>query len=163
MNTATKEALWKQFGASIDMLENAISLCTAELWDNEKKFWYNAYHCLFYLDYYLTLEPNTFSPPSPYTLSEFDPSGAMPDSVYRKEELLSYLRHGRKKCHDLIAGMTDEIANSRWVNEYKNYSVLEMLFYNMRHVQHPAAQLNLLLRQGIDNAPRWVSQTREDL
>ncbi len=54
MDTATKETLWKQFGASIDMLENAISLCTDELWDNEKKFWYNAYHCLFYLDYYFT-------------------------------------------------------------------------------------------------------------
>ncbi len=75
MDTATKETLWKQFGASIDMLENAISLCTDELWDNKKKFWYNAYHCLFYLDYYLTLEPNKFSPPSPYTLSEFDPRG----------------------------------------------------------------------------------------
>ncbi len=163
MDTATKETLWKQFGASIDMLENAISLCTDELWDNEKKFWYNAYHCLFYLDYYLTLEPDKFSPPSPYTLSEFDPSGAMPDKVYSKEELLSYLRHSRKKCHDLIASMTDEIVNSRWVNEYRNYSVLEILLYNMRHVQHHAAQLSLLLRQGIDNAPRWVSQTKENL
>src|SRR5258708_2709153 len=163
MNKAFKETLWKQFGASIDMLENAISLCTDELWDNEKKFWYNAYHCLFYLDYYLTLEPKQFSPPAGYSLSEFDPSGAMPDRVYSKEELLSYLQHSRKKCHDLIANITDEIANSRWVNEYRNYSVIEILLYNMRHVQHHAAQLNLLLRQGIDNAPKWVSQTKENL
>ena len=163
MDTATKETLWKQFGASIDMLENAISLCTDGLWDNKQKFWYSAYHCLFYLDYYLTLEPNKFSPPSPYTLSEFDPSGVMPDRVYSKEELLSYLRHSRKKYHNLIANMTDEIANSRWINEYKNYSVLEILLYNMRHVQHHTAQLNLLLRQEIDNAPRWVSQTKENL
>jgi hypothetical protein len=162
MDTAFKETLWKQFGASIDMLENAILLCTDELWDNDKKFWYNAYHCLFYLDYYLTLEPKHFSPPSGYTLSEFD-ARAMPDRVYSKEELLSYLRHSRKKCHDLIAGMTDEIANSQWVNEYKSYSVIEILLYNMRHVQHHAAQLNLLLRQVIDNAPGWVSQTKENL
>ncbi len=163
MDTATKEALWKQFGASIDMLENAISLCTDELWDNERKFWYIAYHCLFYQDYYLTLEPDKFLPPSPYTLSEFDPSGAMPDSVYSKEELLSYLRYGRKKCHDLLVSMTDEIANNRWVNDYRNYSVFEILLYNMRHVQHHAAQLNLLLRQGIGNAPKWISQTKENL
>ncbi len=163
MDIATKETLWKQFGASIDMLENAILLCTDELWDDEKIFWGIAYHCLFYLDYYLTLEPGGFSPPSPYTLSEFDPNGAMPERVYTKEELLSYLQHGRKKCHDLIASMTDEIASSRWINEYKNYSVLEILLYNMRHVQHHAAQLNLLLRQGINNAPRWVSQTKENL
>lgn len=163
MDAATKEILWKQFGASIDMLENAISLCTGELWNNDKKFWYNAYHCLFYLDYYLTLEPDHFSPPPPFTLSEFDPSGRTPDRVYSKEELLSYLRHGRKKCHDLIASLTDEMAARRWVNRVRNYSILEILLYNMRHVQHHAAQLNLLLRQGMDDAPRWVSQTKENL
>ena len=163
MEAAFKETLWKQFGASIDMLKNAISLCTDELWHNDKKFWYVAYHCLFYLDYYLTPEPNQFSPPSPYTLSELDSSGVMPDRVYTKEELLSYLNYGRNKCHKLIANLTDEIANNRWVNEYMNYSVLELLLYNMRHVQHHAAQLNLLLRQGINKAPGWVSQTKENL
>ena len=163
MDKAFKETLWKQFGASIDMLENAILLCTDELWDSENNFWYYVYHCLFYLDYYLTLDPKQFSPPSGYSLSEFAVSGGMPDRVYSKEELLSYLRHSRKKCHDLIASMTDEIANSQWVNEYRSYSVIELLLYNMRHVQHHTAQLNLLLRQGIGNAPRWVSQTKENL
>jgi hypothetical protein len=163
MKNGLKEILWKQFGASIDMLENAISLCTDELWDNDKMFWYNAYHCLFYLDYYLTLEPSQFSPPSPYTLSEFDPSGAMPDRVYSREELISYLNHSRNKCHEFIASLTDEIADKRWINEQRNYSVLEILLYNMRHVQHHAAQLNLLLRQGIDKTPKWVSQTKSNL
>jgi uncharacterized damage-inducible protein DinB len=37
-----------------------------------------------------------------------------------------------------------------------NYAVLEILIYNMRHVQHHAAQLNLLLRQRVDNTPGWV-------
>lgn len=162
MDIAFKETLWKQFGASIDMLENAISLCTNELWSGDKKFWYISYHCLFYLDYYLTLEPNNFSPPPPYTLSEFEPD-AMPDRIYTKDELLSYLNYGREKCHNLIADLTDEIANSRWINKYKNYSVFEILLYNMRHVQHHAAQLNLILRQEINDAPRWVSQTKASL
>lgn len=163
MENTIKETLWKQFGASIDMLENAISLCPDELWNNKNEFWYKAYHCLFWLDYFLTLEPNQFTPPSPYTLTEFDPSTALPDRVYNKEELLSYLQHDRHKCHNLIANLTDEIASSRWINDYKNYSVIEILLYNMRHVQHHAAQLNLLLRQEIDNAPGWVSQTKESL
>jgi len=30
----------------------------------------------------------------------------------------------------------------------------------MRHVQHHAAQLNLILRQTIDSAPRWVAKTK---
>src|ERR1043166_8843442 len=91
MNPNIRDILWKQFGAAIDMLENAITMCPDRLWDNEGRFWYNAYHCLFYLDYYLTLEPENFSPPAPFTLSEFDASGALPERTYSKEELLSYL------------------------------------------------------------------------
>ena len=163
MNSSAKEILWRQFGASMDMLENAISFCPDDLWSGKNKFWYIAYHCLFWLDYYLTLEPRAFSPPSPFTLSEFDPSGALPPEVYNKEELLAYLRYSREKCRILIAGMTDETAERRWVNEYKDYPLQEILLYNMRHVQHHTAQLNLLLRQEIDDAPGWVSQTREDL
>jgi hypothetical protein len=162
MDNSLKETLWNQFGASIDMLENALTLCPVELWNTDTKFWYNAYHCLFYLDYYLTLEPNKFLPPPPFTLSEFDPF-AMPDQVYSKQVLLSYLQASRNKCHDLISGLTNEIADKRWINEYRNYSVLEILLYNMRHVQHHAAQLNLLLRQGINDAPKYISQTKISL
>lgn len=164
MENSFKVSLWKQFGASIDMLENAINMCPADFWDTEKKFWYNAYHCLFWLDYFLTLEPSTFLPPKPFTLSEFDPSGVMPERTYTKEELLSYLHASREKCHQLIKGLTaEEIVNQRWINEYRNYSVFEILLYNMRHVQHHAAQLNMLLRQEINEAPKWVWQTGSSL
>jgi len=167
MNELLKESLWKQFGAAIDMLENAITECPSELWDAKSKFWYNAYHSLFYLDYYLTLEPERFSPPSPFTLSEFDPSGILPESVYSKEELLAYLKSSRVKCHALIAKLTEDGASKRWVNEYRNYSVFEILLYNMRHVQHHAAQLNLLLRQEITKCQdgflrrKWISDFRK--
>ena len=33
----------------------------------------------------------------------------------------------------------------------------ELLLYNMRHTQHHAAQLNLILRQETDAAPGWVA------
>ena len=145
------------------MLENAITLCPTGYWDTDRKFWHNAYHCLFFLDYYLTMEPENFAPPPPFTLSEFE--DVMPGRVYNKEELLSYLQSGRDKCHKLIAGLTEEKLNKRWINVSgtMNYSVLEILLYNMRHVQHHAAQLNLLLRQGINNAPDWVERTKDDL
>ena len=158
MNQHIKDSIWKQFGASIDMLENAIRSCPHDFWDT-KQFWYMAYHSLFYLDYYLTMDSAKFSPPSPFTLSEFDSSGVVPDKTYSQKKLLTYLQYGRTKCYNLISALTDEMAASRWVNEYKNYSVFEILLYNMRHVQHHAAQLNLLLRQEINDAPKWVSQT----
>jgi hypothetical protein len=163
MEKSLRESLWKQFGASIDMLENAIKMCPDIFWDTDKKFWYNAYHCIFWLDYFLTLEPSTFSPPKPFTLSEFHPSGTMPERTYTKTELLTYLQASKEKCRQLIANLSHELANRRWVNEYRNYSVFEILLYNMRHVQHHAAQLNKLLREGINDAPQWVWQTNADL
>src|SRR5687767_7015822 len=39
---------------------------------------------------------------------------------------------------------------------------VEALLYNMRHVQHHAAQLNLLLRQATNSAPDWVARTALD-
>ncbi len=156
MDKKINESIWRQFGASIDMLENAINLCPEEFWDTEKKFWYISYHCLFWLDYYLTLDPPNFKPPLPFNLSEFE-NGVLPDRTYSKKELISYLGYSRKKCQSLISSMTDGIANSRWNNSKKDFTVLEILLYNMRHVQHHTAQLNLLMRQEINDAPKWVS------
>lgn len=156
MNKEIQEATWTQFGASIDMLRNAINMCPAENWNTESNFWYIAYHTLFWLDYYLTLNPEEFEPPVPFTLSEFESNGEMPERCYTKQELIGYLEFGRRKCHDLIYSLSDSKASSHYINPTKNYSVYEIILYNLRHVQHHAAQLNLLLRQEIDNAPKWV-------
>ncbi len=161
MHHSLKESLWNQFGAGIDLLENAITVCPAELWDTGKKFWYNAYHCLFFLDYYLTMETETFAPPVPFTLSEFEDT--MPERVYTKEEVLTCLQFCRNKCHDFIKGLTNEIAQHNWVNKSKkmDYPVVEILLYNLRHLQHHAAQLNLILRQEINEAPDWIFRARK--
>jgi hypothetical protein len=163
MENALKTSLWKQFGATIEMLENAMLACPDKLWDTPAQFWYNAYHCIFYLDYYLTLEPRDFAPPKPFTLSEFDPDGVLPERTYTKQELIDYLAYCKTKCHEVIFGLNAETVQNRWANPYRDYNIFEILLYNMRHVQHHAAQLNLLLRQNIDSAPRWVSQTKIDL
>jgi len=60
MEASLKEIIWQQFGAAIDMLENALIACPGELWDSPSKFWYNGYHSLFWLDYYLSDDPKKF-------------------------------------------------------------------------------------------------------
>ncbi len=160
-STSIKEAIWSQFGASLDMLENAITMCPDEHWDTALDFWYLSYHCTFWTDYYLTTEPSKFEPPKPFTFSEFDPTGKKPDRTYNKPEVIAYLEYCRQKANQLISGLTTEKLNDRWVNNYKNFSLLEILFYNVRHIQHHSAQLNLLLRQSINNAPIWVSQAKK--
>ncbi|MEZ4691387.1 MAG: DinB family protein [Ignavibacteria bacterium] len=123
MDKSFNEMLWNQFGASIDMLENSLKACPDDLWDTDSKFWYVAYHTLFFLITIMTIDADKFSPPPPFSLSEFDSEGAMPERTYTKEELLSYLHHCRQKCHDLIKGLTPENSDRRFINEYRNYNI----------------------------------------
>jgi hypothetical protein len=161
MITEFKKMMWLQFGAAIDMLENAVTRCPVEVWTGKTMFWYKTYHTTFYLDYYLSYDPNSFAPPTPFTLSEFDPTGALPERVYSREELLGYIEFARKKCHDVCAGFTEENAKKRFINKSRDYSMLEMLVYNLRHVQHHVGQLNMVLRLETNSAPGWVSRTEK--
>src|SRR5688572_12821756 len=98
MDAIWKTILWQQFGAAIDMLENAVVACPDELWGDRSRtpeYWYLVYHTLFWLDYYLSESETGFRPPAPFTLGELDPTGVLPERVYTRDELRSYLEHGR--------------------------------------------------------------------
>lgn len=163
MDSTWRAIIWRQFGASIDMLENAVAACPAELWGDRSRrpeFWYVAYHTLFWLDLYLSGSAKGFAPPAPFTLGELDPAGVLPERVYMRAELRAYLEHGRVKCRETIAALTDEAAGRRCAFSWDAPSFAELLLYNLRHVQHHAAQLNLILRQAADSAPGWVARAR---
>jgi uncharacterized damage-inducible protein DinB len=141
------------------MLENAVVACPDELWSDRSRqpeFWYVAYHTLFWLDLYLSESLEEFAPPAPFTLDELDSAGLMPERPYTKDEIRAYLVHGRDKCRAMIEALTDEKAQRHCGFEWVDVSGAELILYNMRHVQHHAAQLNLLLRQTTDSAPGWV-------
>jgi hypothetical protein len=139
------------------MVENAMIACPDELWSDPAKrpewsersivgFWYLAYHTLFYLDLDLSGSVEGFAPPAPFNLDELDPAGLLPERPYTKEELRTYLQHCRRKGRETIAGLTEDQA------------LAEEWLHVMRHVQHHAAQLNLLLRLHTGTAPRWVKR-----
>lgn len=172
MDVTWKEVLRQQFGAAIDMLENALLNCPDELWSGRmwndstmppafSEFWYVAYHTLFWLDFYLSGTVEGFSPPAPFTLDEMDPAGLLPERQYTRDELLSYLHHGREKCRATIEALTDEQARQRYSFPWGEINFLGLLLDNMRHVQEHGAQLNMFLgqRAGID--ARWVARSKQ--
>ena len=180
MDPLWRIALWQQFGATIDMLENALLACPSthwngRLWSEQRDhpqpeesaaFWYITYHTLFWLDLYLTGSLEGFAPPTPFTLDELEPARVLPERPYTKDELHTYLVHLRKKCQTTIAGLSDEKAHQQvafpWI-EGKPMSFLELLLYNMRHVQEHAAQLNLFLGQNAsEGASDWVPRAKAD-
>ena len=157
-----REATWRQFGASIDMIDNAIRACPPALWHSGRKpeFWYIAFHTLFWLDLYLSDSLGKFAPPDPFTLDELEAESEPAKDAYTRDELLRYLQHGRDKCRMLIESLTKERAGERCGFQWVDCTVGELLLYNMRHVQHGAGQLNLILRQQTDSAPHWVKRAR---
>ena len=165
METPWSTALWRQFGAAIDTLENALVACPASLWTRPlwrtpppsqfpplfAEFWYVSFHALVWLDLYLSGVPEVeFAPPAPFAQGELDSLEALPERPYTKEELLAYLASVRQKCHAALVALTDEQARRpveyAW-SEGQPISYLELQLYNMRHVQEHAAQLSLFLGQ----------------
>ena len=86
MTIIDNEMLWRQFGAAIDMLNEALRDCPDELWEKRlwedqpdqwvaagfSTFWYLGCHTLFWLDLYLTGAEEGFAPPEPFDLVEMD-------------------------------------------------------------------------------------------
>lgn len=171
MDETYKAALWNQFGATIDSLQDAIEACPNELWehrlwrDGTKEVDYSAVwnvmsHVLFWLDLYLSGSEDGFEPPPPFGLEELDASGPLPARRFTKDEIQGYLAHCRAKCHETIEAMTDDTAAAVCDLGRFRPSFYELQLYNMRHVQEHAAQLSLLLGREIGLGTRWVARAR---
>jgi hypothetical protein len=165
MDTMVKTVIWQQYGASIDMLEDAINACpdhlwTAVLWEDPDdvaygQFWFVAYHTLLWLDLYLTGSSDDFAPPAPFM------RGALPEKPYTKDQLRAYLDQCRRKCQSTIEGLTDEKARQVCTFDWVEASFLEMQLYTMRHVQEHSAQLRFFLGQHDIGVHDWVPQARD--
>lgn len=147
--------LSNQFGAALKMVENAILACPETIWNNERKFWYQGFHVLFFTDYYLSKDPVNFQPPAPFDQSEFE--DRMPAQVYTKEQLLNYVKHCENRFKHFLTDVQPQGQQQRWINGSKtmDYSYVEIVLYNMRHLQHHAAQMNLILRLEGAEVPEW--------
>jgi hypothetical protein len=164
MDTMLKTILWQQFGAAIDMLDDAISLCPDQLWtavvwkdpDGAEygQFWFVAYHTLYWLDLYLTGSSEGFTPPAPFI------RGVLPEKPYTKDQIRTYLKQCRSKCQSTFETLTDEKARQPCTFDWLKTNFLELQVYCMRHVQEHAAQLNLLLGQHDVSGLDWVTQAR---
>jgi hypothetical protein len=166
VDTKWKNGLWRQFGATIDTLNNAIRACPddqwrARLWESpteRPEFWYVAYHALFWLDLYLTGTEEGFLPPAPFGLIEQDGDDPMPERPYTKDELLAYLEGCRARCRATIVALTDEAMARQCSFGWGDCTFGELLIYNIRHTQEHASQLNLMLGMKGISVKDYVTQ-----
>lgn len=109
LDATLKDIMWQQFGAAIDMLDNALVACPEQQWRDRSpvgEFWGVAYHTLFWLDLYLSGSWEGFAPPAPIAIDELDPPWKVPEEPYSKDELRGYLSYCRRKCQTTIEALT---------------------------------------------------------
>lgn len=86
----------------------------------------------------------------------------------RPPEMVDGLQSCRQKCKQVIFSLTEENVQRPWIDQPDDiagsvtlkYSVLEILLYNLKHLQHHAGQLNLLLREETGQAADWVADVQ---
>jgi hypothetical protein len=172
-------SLAREFDDAIDQLEAALRACPdglweASLWRVERSdpwiwppddqpepgrtdesiqvfsaVWMAAYHCLFYLDFYLTTDVDAFETPA-YVRGgvEEDPldeSGAarFPDRVYPRDVLLRYLEYGRGRAREVIPSVTEAELATRCPpgHPHAGKTFAELLRVNLAHVRQHGGQI----------------------
>ena len=158
----------RQFAAAIQTIRSAVEVCPESLWDDRSEgtpFWHLAYHVLFFVDFYLSHDEKSFRPASfhvenahflPGDYGEFAGVVTTPSEAFTKTHLLAYADHCLDKCDETFASLTEERALERCGFWWYELNVGEFLLNNLRHAQHHAGQLALLLRRRADLGIDWL-------
>jgi hypothetical protein len=158
----------RQYAAAVQMLRLAVEACPEKLWDDRTEgspFWHLAYHALFFADLYLSKDDKAFEPRSfhadkaqflPGDYQEFAGIVGTPDEALTREQLLEYADECLAKCRETFASLTEERALERCGFWWYELNVGEFLLNSLRHTQHHAGQLAVLLRRRADIGVDWI-------
>jgi hypothetical protein len=168
MQNLWKDMICRQLTAAIQMIRSAIDSCPEELWDNRdhgSPFWHLAYHALFCADLYLSPDEKSFRPAdfhrdqAHFLPGDYGAYGGMvttPEHAFRKDQMLNYADQCIRKCEETFADLTDERILERCGFWWYQLNVGEFLLNNLRHVQHHAGQLALILRRDAGIGIDWL-------
>jgi hypothetical protein len=162
-----QSSLMGQFGAALGMLAGCLERADATDWlapVDRYAFWHVAYHALFYADLYLSPNEKAFRP-QPFHLEEYNYLGpqswapekkAAYDRPYDKATLAGYLETCRAKARTAIPAETETSLAGPSGFDWLGFSRLELHIYNIRHIQHHAAQLATVPRRRGGEGVAWV-------
>ncbi|MHB9295824.1 hypothetical protein PilKf_01576 [Pillotina sp. SPG140] len=153
-----------QFCAALTTLKQCIDNCPADQWNkshNDAPFSQVLFHTLFYADYYLSQDEQTFKEQPFHTehpalfaaYEEFIDKKT--ETVYTKEEIEEYFHYCSKKLEYTVDSLTEKDVYEK--STLKNMTVMEVYIYNIRHIQHHAAQLGLRIQQINGTTLQWIS------
>ena len=154
-----------QYEAALCTLHLCIERCPDLLWNRpvgNLAFCQVAFHTLFYTDYYLgpdevSFREQPFHRDNAEFFRDYEELEDRPQVLlYDKPSIQKYFEYCRKKANNAIAAETIESLQAPCGFPRKSFSRAELYMYNLRHIQHHAAQLSLRLRLDAHEEIPWV-------
>lgn len=171
MLDAMKELLAHQYEATLCTLGKAIAACPVESWNApvaNTKFCQVAFHTLFFTDFYLgeneaALKQQAFHQQHPDFFRDYEEmEPRVQVLLYTRDDINVYLAFCREKARQTLAAETAEILTAPCDFPPKKFSRAELHVYNLRHIQHHAAQMSLRLRLDWEIDIPWVGSGWRD-
>lgn len=162
----------RQFEAAFCMLGACVERCLEDRWHEpvaSLKFCQAAFHVLFYTDTYLSttwdeVPLQGFHLEHQAIFGDYEETKPkVQQAVYTKDFVRSYLRFCREKAARVMAAETEETLARNPGFDWLKFSRAEVHVYNIRHIQHHAAQLSLRLRLDIGDGIPWVGSGWREL
>ena len=168
-----KELLTHQYEASLSALNLAVARCPESSWNQRVATWtfcQAAFHVVFFADVYLqsgddieAFKRQTFHVEHKEAFRDYEEFADHPPVLlYAKSFVLTYLQHVRGKARETIARESAEVLAGPSGFQRRKCSRAELHVYNIRHIQHHAAQLSLRLRLDADVDVPWVGHAWKD-
>jgi len=159
------QSIVRQFDASLCTLGQCLDQCPESIWDKPVArfpFSQSIFHAMFYADLYLgknieTFKAQAFHQDHALEFGEYEQlESAEPTDTYQRTFLKTYLQHCRDKVRIEVPARTAGDFDTQVEFSWLDISRAEMHVYNIRHIQHHAAQLILKLRLQSEFNSRWV-------
>lgn len=146
------------YSAVIRMVREAIEGCPMELWaerSDEPPFWQQAYHAVWYLDFYLSDAPKSFQGPAlaeEGTQNLETPPGT---TIPSREQILEYLEQVSAKCDRVLTQAASQPLDRENAFHWTGPTYAHRLIYNMRHAQDHVSSLRSTLTRQKGKSMPW--------
>lgn len=160
-----KELVVNQYEAALCTIHHCVDRCPDSLWQKpvvNNPFSQSVFHALFFADLYLGNNMEE-QPQQAFHKAHTAQFGAYeqledrePVETYEKDFIRAYLEHCRSKAKSIVAAETREQLTTRAGFPWLDVPRAEVHLYNIRHLQHHAAQLILVLRKEAECNMGWV-------
>ena len=173
LNTLT-QLLAHQYEASLSTLNLCVARCPEQCWNEcvaKWKFCQTAFHATFFTDLYLqpsddveAFKRQPFHVQYKAVFRDYEElEDRPPVLLYDKTFVLSYVQHVRHKAREAVARESADVLAGPSGFHWRDCSRAELHVYNIRHIQHHAAQLSLRLRLDANIDIPWVSHAWKEV